>query len=116
MSRTVRAYAITAEAVAREKERVGGDVDKMDVANVIELDKLELRDVGPKDVHLRILAVSGEHNVDHAALADTINIADARGGRIYPGNSAVGEVLEVGDQVTDFVAGDVVLTHCNGDP
>jgi NADPH:quinone reductase-like Zn-dependent oxidoreductase len=116
MSRTVRAYAITAEAVAREKERVGGDVDKMDVANVIELDKLELPDVGPKDVHLRILAVSGEHNVDHAALADTINIADARGGRIYPGNSAVGEVLEVGDQVTDFVPGDVVLTHCNGDP
>jgi hypothetical protein len=80
MSRTVRAYAITAEAVAREKERVGGDVDKMDVANVIELDKLELREMGPQDVHVRMLAVSGEHNVDHAALADTINIADARGG------------------------------------
>src|SRR5687767_15799041 len=78
MSRTVPAYAITAEAVAREKERVGGDVDKMDVANVIELDKLELREMGPQDVHVRMLAVSGEHNVDHAALADTINIADAR--------------------------------------
>ena len=116
MSRTVRAYAITAEAVAREKERVGGDVDKMDVANVIELDKLELREMGPNDVHLRILAVSGEHNVDHAALADTINIAEARGGRIYPGNSAVGEVIEVGEQVDKFVPGDVVITHCNGDP
>ena len=116
MSRTVRAYAITAEAVAREKERVGGDVDKMDVANVIELDKLELPDLGPNDVHLRILAVSGEHNVDHAALADTINIAEARGGRIYPGNSAVGEVLEVGERVEKFQSGDVVLTHCNGDP
>ena len=116
MSRTVRAYAITAEAVAREKERVGGDVDKMDVANVIELDKLDLRDIGPNDVHLRILAVSGEHNVDHAALADTINIADARGGRIYPGNSALGEVIEVGDSVEKFAPGDVVITHCNGDP
>ena len=116
MSRTVRAYAITAEAVAREKERVGGDVDKMDVANVIELDKLELREMGPSDVHMRMLAVSGEHNVDHAALADTINIADARGGRIYPGNSALGEVLEVGDQVTKFKPGDIVITHCNGDP
>ena len=81
MARTVRAYAITADAVAREKERVGGDVDKMDVANVIALDKLELRDVGPHDVHMRILAASAEHNVDHAALADTINIAEARGGR-----------------------------------
>jgi NADPH:quinone reductase-like Zn-dependent oxidoreductase len=116
MSRTVRAYAITAEAVAREKERVGGDVDKMDVANVIELDKLELREMGPQDVHVRMLAVSGEHNVDHAALADTINIADARGGRIYPGNSALGEVIDVGEQVTKFKSGDIVITHCNGDP
>ena len=116
MSRTVPAYAITAEAVAREKERVSGDLDQMDVANVIELDKLELREMGPNDVHLRILAVSGEHNVDHAALADTINIAEARGGRMYPGNSAVGEVLEVGERVEKFAPGDVVLTHCNGDP
>src|SRR5437763_2453927 len=116
MSRTVRAYAITAEAVARERERVGGDFDKVDVSNVIELDKLELPDVGPRDVHLRILAASAEHNVDHAALADTVNIAEARGGRMYPGNSALGEVLEVGDQVTDFQAGDVVITHCNGEP
>ena len=116
MSRTVRAYAITAEAVAREKDRVGGDVDKMDVANVIALDKLELRDMGPKDVHVRMLAVSGEHNVDHAALADTINIADARGGRIYPGNSALGEVIDVGERVDKFKAGDIVVTHCNGDP
>jgi crotonyl-CoA carboxylase/reductase len=116
MPKTVRAWCITAEAVARERERVGGDVDKMDVSRVIELDKLELRDMGPNDVHLRILAVSGEHNVDHAAMADTVNIAEARGGRMYPGNSAVGEVLEVGDRVTSFKPGDVVITHCNGDP
>jgi len=116
MSRTVRAYCITAEAVAREKERVGGDLDQMDVANVIQLDKLELRDMGPNDVHVRMLAVSGEHNVDHAALADTIDIADARGGRIYPGNSALGEVIDVGDRVDRFKAGDIVVTHCNGDP
>src|SRR5438270_14037005 len=116
MSRTVRASAIAAESVARERERVGGDFDQVDVSNVSELDKLELRDVGPRDVHLRILAASAEHNVDHAALADTVNIAEARGGRMYPGNSALGEVLEVGDQVTDFQAGDVVITHCNGEP
>src|ERR671921_2165562 len=114
MGKTVRAYAITAEAVAREKERVGGDTSKMDVANVIALDKLELRDMGPGDVHMRILAASAEHNIDHAATADTINIAEARGGKMYPGNSAVGEVLEVGSDVKDFKSGDVVITHCNG--
>jgi crotonyl-CoA carboxylase/reductase len=116
MSRTVRAYCITADAVARERERAGGDVNAMDVSHVIELDKLELPDLGPTDVHMRLLAVSAEHNVDHAALADTVNIAELRGGRVYPGNSAVGEVLDVGDQVTKFKPGDVVITHCNGAP
>jgi crotonyl-CoA carboxylase/reductase len=72
--------------------------------------------MGPRDVRLRILAVSLEHNVDHAALADTVNIAEARGGKIYPGNSAVGEVLAVGSDLTRFKPGDVVITHCNGEP
>src|SRR5205823_10133102 len=116
MPRTVRAYAITSEAVARERERVGGDPENMDISKVIELDKLELPDLGPSDVHLRILAVSAEHNIAHAATADTVNIAEARGGRIYPGNSALGEVLDVGAAVTDFKAGDIVITHCNGEP
>ena len=116
MARTVRAWCITAEGVARERQRVGDDADQMDVSQVIELDKIELPDLGPRDVHLRILAVSAEHNVDHAALADTVNIAELRGGRIYPGNSAVGEVIDVGAQVDGFSAGDVVVTHCNGEP
>jgi len=116
MARTVRAYCITADAVARERERVAGAVDDMDVSRVIELDKLELPDLGARDVHMRVLAVSAEHNVDHAALADTVNIAEARGGRIFPGNSALGEVLEVGEGVDGFAPGDIVITHCNGAP
>jgi NADPH:quinone reductase-like Zn-dependent oxidoreductase len=72
--------------------------------------------MGPTDVHLRILVVSAEHNVDHAALADTVNIAELRGGKIYPGNSAVGEVIGVGADVQKFKVGDIVLTHCNGEP
>jgi len=113
---TTRAYSISAEDIAKERERVGGDLEKFDVARVIALDELELPDPGPRDVHLKILAASAEHNVDHAALADTVNITEARGGKIYPGNSAVGEVLAVGDQVTKLAPGDVVLTHCNGEP
>lgn len=116
MGRTVRAYCITAESVARERERVGGDLEAIDLSKVIELDKLELPDLGPGDVHVRILAASLEHNIAHAALADTVNIAELRGGRIYPGNSALGEVLEVGENVTAFEPGDIVITHCNGEP
>jgi NADPH:quinone reductase-like Zn-dependent oxidoreductase len=116
MTTKTRAYSISAEDIARERERVGGDLAKFDIASVIKLDTLELRGVGPKDVRLRILAASGEHNVDHAALADTTNIAAARGGKMVPGNSAVGEVLEVGAEVKGFAPGDVVLTHCNGAP
>jgi NADPH:quinone reductase-like Zn-dependent oxidoreductase len=116
MSRKVAAYSISTEDIARERARVGGDLEKVDVSRVIKLDTLALREMGPGDVHLRILAASGEHNVDHAALADTVNIADARGGKIYPGNSAVAEVIAVGSAVTKFRPGDVVLTHCNGEP
>jgi len=111
-----RSYAITAEAIAAETARVGGDLEKFDVGSVVALDDLTLREMGPGDVHLKILAVSGEHNVDHAALADTVNITDLRGGKIYPGNSALGEVIAVGDRVTRFAPGDVVITHCNGEP
>ena len=113
---TVRAYSIRAEDVARERERVGGDLEKFDHSRVIRLDTLELPPLGPRDVHLRILAFSAEHNVDHAAIADTQDIAKARGGKIYPGNSAVGEVLAVGGDVERFAPGDVVVTHCNGAP
>jgi crotonyl-CoA carboxylase/reductase len=111
-----KAFAITADAIAAERERVGDDLDRFDVSRVIQLDELTLREVGPRDVHLRILAVSAEHNVDHSALADTVNIVELRGGKVYPGNSAVGEVIGVGSEVTRFQPGDVVVTHCNGEP
>lgn len=111
-----RAYAITAAAIAAERKRVNDDFDQFDASRVIALDQLELRPIGPRDVHLRILAVSLEHNVDHAVLADTVNITELRGGKIYPGNSALGEVVAVGDRVTRFRPGDIVITHCNGEP
>lgn len=111
-----RAYAITAEAIAAEHDRVGGDLDQIDIARIIQLDDLTLPELQPRDVKLRILAVSAEHNLTHAATADTVNIAELRGGKIYPGNSAVAEVREVGRDVSRFAPGDIVVTHCNGEP
>ena len=58
-----RAYSITTEAIAAERQRVGGNLSEFDVSRVIRLDVLELRAVGVHDVHLRILAASAEHNV-----------------------------------------------------
>ena len=113
---TVRAYSIDVKDVNAERERVQGDLERIDVSRVVKLDRLELAALGPRDVRLRILAVSVEHNIAHAALADTVNIAELRGGKIYPGNSAVGEVLAVGSEVSAFAVGDIALTHCNGDP
>src|SRR5512135_24604 len=111
-----RAFSISATDIAAERERTGGDHDKFDFANVLKMDTVALRPMGARDVRLRILAVSLEHNVDHAVLADTVNITELRGGKIYPGNSALGEVAAVGDQVTRFKPGDIVVTHCNGEP
>ncbi len=113
---SVLAYSISAADIAAEKARVAGDLGKFQVANVLRLDTLELRPVGALDVHVRILAVSAEHNIDHASTADTGNPAETRGGKIYPGNSATAEVLAVGAGVTKFEPGDVVITHCNGGP
>ena len=112
----VRAFSIRAEAIAAERSRVGQDLSKVEIARVIGLDQIELPAPGPGQVRMRILAVSAEHNVDHAALADTINITELRGGKIYPGNSAVGEVIEVGPNAGKFAPGQIVLTHCNGEP
>jgi NADPH:quinone reductase-like Zn-dependent oxidoreductase len=111
-----RAYAITAEAIATERARVDDDLDRVDIASIIALDELELPELKPRDVKIRVLAVSAEHNIAHAALADTVNITDMRGGKIYPGNSALGEVTEIGREVSKFKAGDIVVTHCNGAP
>ncbi len=110
------AYAITAEAIAAERARVNDDLDKVNIASIISLDTIDLPDLGPGDVRLKILVVSAEHNLAHAALADTVNIADMRGGKIYPGNSAVGEVVEIGRDVKRFEVGDIAITHCNGEP
>ena len=111
-----RAYAITADAIAKERARVNDDLDRVDIASVISLDQIKLPALAPRDVKIRVLAASAEHNIAHAALADTVNITDMRGGKIYPGNSALGEVIETGGEVTRFKAGDIVITHCNGDP
>jgi crotonyl-CoA carboxylase/reductase len=111
-----RAYAITAEAIATERARVDDDLDRVDLASIIALDEITLPDLQPRDVKVRILAISAEHNIAHAALADTVNIADIRGGKIYPGNSALGEVTEIGGEVSKFKVGDIVVTHCNGEP
>ncbi len=111
-----RAFSISTESIAAEQTRVAGNPDAFDISRVVKLDTAELRPMGAGDVHLKILAVSGEHNINHAALADTVNIADIRGGKIFPGNSAVGEVLAIGADVTKFKPGDIVLTHCNGEP
>jgi len=115
MSKT-RAYSITTDAVAAEAKRVGGKTADVDVSRVIALDELTLPDLKPGDVKLKILAASAEHNIDHAATADTINIAEARGGKMFPGNSAVGEVIAVGSAVKKTKVGDIVVTHCNGEP
>ncbi|MEE3326152.1 MAG: zinc-binding alcohol dehydrogenase family protein [Myxococcota bacterium] len=112
----IRAYSISGEDVDAERARVDQDLDQVDISRVVALDTIELRPTGPHDVRMKILAVSAEHNLAHAALADTVHISELRGGKIYPGNSALGEVIEVGSAVTDFSVGDIAITHCNGEP
>ncbi len=110
-----RAYSIDARDIATERSRIGENTSDFDARRVLKLDTLDLRPLGPRDVRMRVLAFSLEHNLDHAVLADTINIAELRGGKIFPGNSAVGEVSEVGSEVSRYHVGDIVITHCLGE-
>lgn len=112
---TTRAYSIQASDIAAERKRVGDDLQAFDVGRILRLDTLTLPSLAPDGVRLRILAFAMEHNLDHAAQADTVNIAELRGGKIYPGNSAVGEVVEVGPAVKGFRVGDIAITHCLGE-
>lgn len=111
-----RAYAITAEAIKAEHERTKGKPESYRISNILKLEESQLRDMGANDCRIRILAVSAEHNINHAALADTVNIAELRGGKIFPGNSALGEVIETGANCKRLKKGDIVITHCNGEP
>lgn len=110
-----RAYSISADDIAREAERVGGDHSKFDLTRTIRLDTLELPEVGPTQVRMRVLAIPAEHNVVHAAIAHPINISAVRGGKLFVGNGALGEVVETGNAVQRFNVGDIVLTHGNGE-
>ena len=62
-----RSYSITTDSISEEQARVGADSSDFDISRVIRLETVEIPEVGPQQVRLKILAVSAEHNVDHAA-------------------------------------------------
>lgn len=100
---------MTSDAIAAERSRVGGDPEKFDFARVLKIQDFALPGLGESGVRIRVLVASLEHNVLHAALADTVDIAMRRGGSMVPGNCFVGEVVETGATVTRFRPGDVVV-------
>ena len=91
-----RAFSISSESIAKERERVGGDMSKFDISRVVQLDELVLpraRPVRRAAAHPRGV---GRAQRRPRGARRHVNIAEVRGGKIYPGNSAVGEVIAVG--------------------
>jgi len=107
--RRVRAYTLSTTDIADEWKRVGNSRDAFDVRRVLRAEQIDAQSLGEKDVRVRVLIVSAEYNVVHAALADVVDIAAAHGGKHYPGNSFLGEVIEVGAHVSNVRLGDVVV-------
>lgn len=110
-----RAYSVAAEDIAKESARVGDDHAHFDLTRILRLEDLPLPPVGPGDIRLRILAFSAEHNIVHVATGNPVNISAARGGKMFVGNSALGEVVEIGGAVRRFKVGDIVITQGNGE-
>jgi NADPH:quinone reductase-like Zn-dependent oxidoreductase len=106
----IRAYTISADDIAAERERVEDDLDRFDVRRVVKLSDVELPAPAPGFVRVRVLVASIEHNVIHAALSDTINIVALRGGSMSVGNCFVGEVLECGRGADRFRPGEIVIS------
>jgi NADPH:quinone reductase-like Zn-dependent oxidoreductase len=107
--RLVRVYALSTTAINDEWKRVGGSREAFDVRRVLRAEEVDAQPLGESDVRVRVLIVSAEYNVVHAALADVVDIAAAHGGKHYPGNSFLGEVVEVGPHVSNVRPGDVVV-------
>jgi NADPH:quinone reductase-like Zn-dependent oxidoreductase len=111
----VKAYEISVESIARERERAGSH-ERMRATNALVRTTIQLRDLGEDDCLVEVLFVAAEHNILHAALGSPVNIAEARGGSLVPGNCAVFRVLKVGDRVIRWKEGDIAISHCNGEP
>ena len=114
---SVPAYSITADAIAAEKERVGGDLAKFDIANVRHARHARAAAARRRRTCTCASSPSPPSTTSTTPRPRTPSTSpDRRGGKIYPGNSAIGEVLAVGALVTKFKPGDIVITHCNGGP
>jgi len=105
-----KAYILSRERIDAERSRSVGDPAKVDFQRLLSLEERDVPAPGAESVRVRILAASVEHNVLHAALADTIDIVSLRGGSLCPGNCFIAEVLEVGSRVRDHRPGDIVLS------
>ena len=53
--RMVRAYSIKVEDVAAERERVDQNLDQVDISRVVQLDELQLSEVGPRTPVARVI-------------------------------------------------------------
>jgi NADPH:quinone reductase-like Zn-dependent oxidoreductase len=114
-----RSWGIIGERVAAARQRNKETGEPVDIALNFDLIEIEIaRDgLGPTKVLCRTRYLPGEHNVAHAADGLPINPAILiHGGIMFPGNGATLEVLEVGSDVKDLKAGDIVALQCCGEP
>ena len=109
----MRAYYLSSEVITREAARARAAGCDPDLSRVVQLGEFDSPPLGPRDVRIRVLAFAVERNVVHAALCTPVDIVARLGGFIRPGNTFVGEVVEVGGEVAGFEAGDLVMAGKN---
>ena len=104
-----RSYSISAEDIAQESERVGGELEQFDVSRVIRLDELELREI-MRGVECEILAselAKLDLNVPVITVEDYLNV------RVLTKSK---ETLDIGNtDITNynlFIRYVVYLLHC----
>ena len=118
MPTTVRAYSITSDAVAAERERTEGKTADIDVSKVITLDELELprrRSDRRADAHPGRLGRAQHRPRRHSPTPSTSPRPAAAS--MYPGQQRRrARCSRSATRSPTFKAGDIVITHCNGEP
>lgn len=125
-----RALTLTGERVANERTRLGLRADRADntenlsgwdPANVFHFEEVPLPKIGdhPDAVVVKILTCALETNVVHAATGSPeptrVAMRERDGeAKVIMGNAAVGQVVAIGEKVSRFKVGDLVMTHCHG--
>ncbi len=105
--KTIGEMPTTMKSVVIRNDREGAPADAM------QIESMEIPEVGPNDVLVMVMAAGVNFNGVWAARGKPVSVIDPDVGFHIAGSDASGIVWKVGSAVTRWKVGDEVVLHCN---